>query len=48
MLLDDVSLYAEHQEICTYGLGYKLTIKRNKDDIVLGYAFAPEVAIGAA
>ena len=27
--------FAEHQEKATYGLGYKLTLKRNKDEAVI-------------
>ena len=33
--LKDVFGFAEHQEKATYGLGYKLTIKRNKDEAVI-------------
>ena len=32
IMLKDVFGYAEHQEKSTYGLGYKLTLTRNKDD----------------
>ena len=34
IMLEDVFGYAEHQEKATYGLGYKLTLTRNKDDAV--------------
>ena len=34
IMLKDVFGYAEHQEKATYGLGYKLTLTRNKDDAV--------------
>ena len=33
--LKDIFGYAEHQEKGTYGLGYKLTVKRNTDNVVL-------------
>ena len=33
-MLKDVFGFAEHQEKATYGLGYKLTLTRNKDDAV--------------
>ena len=36
--LKDVFGYAEHQEKTTYGLGYKLTLTRNKDDAVIDKA----------
>ena len=35
ILLKDVFGFAEHQEKATYGLGYKLTLTRNKDDAVI-------------
>ena len=31
IMLKDVLCFAEHQEKATYGLGYKLTLTRNKD-----------------
>ena len=34
IMLKDVFGFAEHQEKATYGLGYKLTLTRNKDDAV--------------
>ena len=34
IMLKDVFGFAEHQEKATYGLGYKLTLTRNKDDSV--------------
>ena len=37
-MLKDVFGYAEHQEKATYGLGYKLTLTRNKDDAVIDKA----------
>ena len=40
IMLKDVFGYAEHQEKATYGLGYKLTLKRNKDDAVIDKANA--------
>ena len=39
-LLKDIFGFAEHQEKATYGLGYKLTLKRNKDDAILKKAVA--------
>ena len=33
--LKDVFGFAEHQEKATYGLGYKLTLRRNNDNAVL-------------
>ena len=38
IMLKDVFGYAEHQEKATYGLGYKLTLTRNKDDAVIDKA----------
>ena len=35
VMLKDVFGFAEHQEKATYGLGYKLTLTRTKDDAVL-------------
>ena len=35
MMLKDVFGFAEHQEKATYGLGYKLTLTRNKDEAVI-------------
>ena len=35
IMLKDIFEFAEHQEKATYGLGYKLTLTRNKDDTVL-------------
>ena len=40
ILLKDVFGFAEHQEKHTYGLGYKLTLARNKDDAVIDKAGA--------
>ena len=37
-MLKDVFGFAEHQEKATYGLGYKLTLTRNKDDAVIDKA----------
>ena len=34
-MLKDVFGFEEHQEKATYGLGYKLTLTRNKDDAVI-------------
>ena len=34
-MLKDVFGFAEHQEKTTCGLGYKLTLTRNKDDAIL-------------
>ena len=38
IMLKDVFEFAEHQEKATYGLGYKLTLTRNKDDAVIDKA----------
>ena len=38
ILLKDIFGFAEHQEKATYGLVYKLTLTRNKDDAVLDKA----------
>ena len=38
IMLRDVFGFAEHQEKATYGLGYKLTLTRNKDDAVIDKA----------
>ena len=38
ILLKDVFGFAECQEKATYGLGYKLTLRRNKDDSVIDKA----------
>ena len=38
ILLKDVYGFAEHQDKATYGLGYKLTLTRNKDDSVIDKA----------
>ena len=38
IMLKDVFGYAEHQKKATYGLGYKLTLTRNKDDSVIDKA----------
>ena len=35
IMLKDVFGFAEHQEKVTYGLGYKLTLTRNKDEAVI-------------
>ena len=35
IMLKGVFGFAEHQEKATYGLGYKLTLTRNKDDVVI-------------
>ena len=38
IMLKDVFGFAEHQEKATYGLGYKLTLTRNKDNAVIDKA----------
>ena len=38
IMLKDIFGYAERQEKATYGLGYKLTLTRNKDDAVIDKA----------
>ena len=38
IMLKDVFGFVEHQEKGTYGLGYKLTLTRNKDDAVIDKA----------
>ena len=38
IMLKDVFGFAEHNEKATYGLGYKLTLTRNKDDAVIDKA----------
>ena len=38
IMLRDIFGFAEHQEKATYGLGYKLTLTRNKDDAVIDKA----------
>ena len=38
IMLKDVFGFVEHQEEATYGLGYKLTLTRNKDDAVIDKA----------
>ena len=38
IMLKDIFGFAEHQEKATYGLGYKLTLTRNKDDAVIDKA----------
>ena len=43
--LKDVSCFAEHQDKCTYGLGYKLTSQKSSDNHVLSH---PAGANGAA
>ena len=35
IMLKDVFGFAEHEQKATYGLGYKLTLTRNKDDAVI-------------
>ena len=35
IMLKDVFGFAKHQETATYGLGYKLTLTRNKDEAVI-------------
>ena len=35
IMLKDVLGFVEHQEKATYGLGYKLTLTRNKDEAVI-------------
>ena len=40
IMLKDVFGFAEHHEKATYGLGYKLTLTRNKDDAVIDKAGA--------
>ena len=34
IMLKDVFSFAEHQEKATYGLGFQLTLTRNKDEAV--------------
>ena len=38
IMLKDVFGFVEHQQKATYGLGYKLTLTRNKDDAVIDKA----------
>ena len=38
IMLKDVFGFVEHQEKATYGLGYKLTLTRNKDDALIDKA----------
>ena len=38
-MLKDVYAFVEHQEKATYGLGYKLTSKRNEDEGVIDKAW---------
>ena len=38
IFLRDVFGFAEHQEKATYGLGYKLTLTRNKEDDIIDKA----------
>ena len=38
IMLKDVYGFAEHQEKATYGVGYKLTLTRNKDEAVIDKA----------
>ena len=40
IMLKDVFGFAEHQEKATYGLGYKLSLTRKKDDAVIDKANA--------
>ena len=40
IMLKDVFGFAEHQQKATYGLGYKLTLTRNKEDAVIDKANA--------
>ena len=35
--LKDVFGFAEHQDICTFGLGYKLSLQRNSDNPLLSH-----------
>ena len=35
IMFKDVFGYSEHQQKATYGLGYKLTLTRNKDEAVI-------------
>ena len=35
--LEDIFGFAENQINCTYGLGYKLTLQRNSDNLVLNH-----------
>ena len=37
-MLKDVFGFAEHQEKATYGLGYKITLKTNKDEAAIDRA----------
>ena len=43
IMLKDVFCIAEHQEEATYGLGFKPTLTRNKDDAVINKA-GPAIA----
>ena len=36
--LKDVFGFAKHQDICNYGMGYKLTLQRNTDNHVLSHS----------
>ena len=38
IMLEDVLRFAEHQRKTTYGLGYKLTLRRIRDDTILDKA----------
>ena len=38
IMLKDVFVFGEHQEKTTFGLGYKLTLTKNKDDTALNNA----------
>ena len=35
IMLKDVISFAEHQEKAIYGIGYKLTLTRNRDDVFI-------------
>ena len=45
MMLKVIFGFPEHQEKCTYGLGYKLTLTRNSDNAVLNKGNAINNAI---
>ena len=46
--LKDIFGFAEHQDSCTYDLGYKLTLQRNNDNHVLGHPVQTNDAVNVA
>ena len=46
--LKDVFGFAEHQDSCTYGLAYKLTLQRNSDNHVLSHPAQANAAANLA